>query len=107
MIAVLFWSVQTADALVLHVGPDIEAPMTMSDDGGTSIVKVSQDKSDKQDTGGAMTCTDSCQCHGLHHALFAAPQAMGDIEPITVKFGYGRDATPIRIASRLNRPPLI
>lgn len=108
MIAVMFWSVQAADALVLHVGSDLESTMsiTMPDDGGTTVVKASADKSDN-DTGGAMTCTDSCQCHGLHHALFTAPDAVTDVEPVSVEFGYERDAPPTRIASRLNRPPLI
>ncbi|HPI50198.1 MAG: hypothetical protein IPO30_20885 [Hyphomonadaceae bacterium] len=62
MLAMLLWTVQTADAAIDHSqafgGADSATVMLVADHG--------EDPSGKTD--GGMTCNSGCVCHVLHHA---------------------------------------
>lgn len=106
MIAIMFWSVQAADALVVHVSSDVSSTISIVDDGSKVDQQLEADTAGETDTGGPMTCNDGCACHVLHHFFFAAWDIAVDLPLVSPTFAYGRDPAPTRIASRLNRPPL-
>lgn len=107
LIAVLFWSVQTADAVVLHVNTSGASSVVLVDDGGKSDVQADSDGGAKKDTKGGLSGADGCQFHALHHVFFSAPEADAVLLIVSADYEYGHNTALTRVSSQLNRPPLV
>ncbi len=106
LLALTFWSIQTADAGVLHVGSENSAISIQADDGLHVSVTAADDGAGQSDSDGPPTCTDSCPCHALHHIYLAIPQSETDLSVITRVYTFSHDARPDHFAAPLSRPPL-
>lgn len=106
--SLLFWSVQTADAVVPHVAMDMGSlAVSLDTDVGMSVVDAISSEQSEHDNGNKpFTCTDSCPCHVLHHMFFVASAVEIARVPVRPSFFYSDDARPDHIAAPLNRPPL-
>ena len=111
LIAVLFWSIQTANACVVQVNAG-SATISVQEDQADPGVQPSADtivddagNDDGGAKGPASSCADSC-CHSLHHAFLAASSANPKIESASDSFVLVQDARPETRTSQLNRPPL-
>ena len=105
LIAMMFWSIQTADAYVLHTDAGGELIAAQADDAGQP--SVGEDASDKQqDVNGPGACGEGCPCHAVHNAVTTPPPGQTRLSATRDAFAYVRDPQPDHLSSPLNRPPL-
>lgn len=109
LIAVMFWSIQTADACAIHADSGSSATMSVQADQGYAGIDISvdtnTDDAGKDGTKSPVSCADGC-CHALHHAFVAPPESQIEIDGSEDVFALVQDARPDTHSSPLNRPPL-
>ena len=107
LIAVLFWSIQTANACVVHVGSGSVAISVQADQGDAGVQPSADtavdDTGNDGPKGPVSGCADSC-CHA--HVFVPAPDADAKIDSAPDAFVLEQDARPETWSSQLNRPPL-
>lgn len=106
LLAMTLWSIQTADAGVLHVGSDNSAISIQADDDTQASVAVADDGVGTVDSDGPPSCNDSCPCHALHHVYIAVTQSESDLNVIARVYTFSHDARPEHLSAPLSRPPL-
>ena len=105
LLALTFWTIQTADAAVLHVGSENPAMSIQADDTAQVSVEAHDDGAGKSEQGPA-TCTDGCLCHAFHHALVATPASATEFGVTTRFYVFPQDERPDHLSAPLSRPPL-
>lgn len=106
LFALTFWSIQTADAGVLHVSTDNAAISIQAEDNAPLSVQADDDGAGKLESQGPATCTDGCPCHALHHAFLAMPASETDLGAMTRVYAFSQDQRPDHLSAPLSRPPL-
>ncbi len=104
LFALTFWSIQTADAAVLHVNSDAAAISVPADHAQVSVDADSDESKSEQN--GQGTCTNGCPCHIFHSALPVVLAGETDLRLVAGGYSYSQDACPDHLSAPLNRPPL-
>lgn len=100
-----FWSIQTADAGVLHIGSDATAVSILANHVQVSGEATDSD-SDKSESDVPATCTDGCPCHAFHHGFYPMAASEANIRVASRVYSYSQDGRPDHLSAPLNRPPL-
>ena len=105
VLALTFWSIQTADAGVLHVSDDSVISI-QADEIAQPTLTAADDGLGESEPSGPGTCTDSCPCHALHHIYLAMPQSEAELGVIAQVYGFSHDGRAAHHSAPLSRPPL-
>lgn len=107
LLAMTFWSIQAADAGVLHVRSDNSAISIQADDDMQASVAVADDGVGTVGSDGSPNCKDSCSCHALHHVYIPVSQNESDLIVIARVYAFSHDARPDHLSAPMSRPPLV
>lgn len=110
LLALTFWSIQTADAFVPHgavAGSAAVAVTTAAGADATADVTICDaDQSNRQGPSDpAKVCVEGCPCHALHHAFVALPANTADVIQRGEKFAFAAETRADDVSSKLNKPP--
>lgn len=104
LFALTFWSIQTADAAVLHVNSDAAAISIIADYAQVSADADSEES--KSERNGQRTCANGCPCHVFHAALPVVLTGETDLGVVVRVYSYSQDGRPDHLSAPLSRPPL-